>query len=290
MEQDTADIIKKVRKVEIKTRSISKHLFSGEYHSAFKGRGMSFSEVRSYQYGDDIRDIDWNVTAKTGDAHIKVYEEERELTVILLIDISGSGTFGSAQFKRDIITEIAAVLAFSATTNNDKVGAILFSDQIELYIPPSKGKKNILRIIRELIHYTPKSRKTDIEQALRYLTNVQKKRAITFLLSDFIATDFTKALQIAAKRHDIIGLHISDELERSIADIGLAPMRDAETGQYRIVDTSSADTRRAMAAAFEDKELQMVEAFRKSKSDLIDISTEDDYIKKLLSFFKGRGR
>jgi len=265
---DASDILKKVRKIEIKTRSISKQIFSGEYQSAFKGRGMSFSEVRDYHYGDDIRNIDWNVTARTGDAHIKVFEEERELTVMLLIDISQSSIFGTqAQFKNEIITELAAVIAFSASLNNDKVGAILFSDKVEKYIPPKKGRSHILRIIREILYHEAESKGTDLSIALEYLNNVQKKKAITFILSDFMVQDYETALSIATRRHDIVGMHIYDERERTMPNVGMLRSVDPETDEMVFLDTSSRKVR---------------------EKDHLSIATGEDYVKKLLKFFKRR--
>jgi len=241
---DASEILKKVRKIEIKTKGLSKHIFSGEYHSAFKGRGMSFSEVRDYHYGDDVRNIDWNVTARTGDPHIKVFEEDRELTVMLLIDISKSSVFGSIkQFKSELTAELSAVIAFSAITNNDKVGAILFTDTVEKYIPPKKGKKHILRIIREIIYFEPVSRGTKLEDAIIYLNNIQKKKAIVFILSDFMTQGYESALSIASKRHDIIGMHIYDQLEKELPNIGLVHSVDSETGARVILDTSSSKVR-----------------------------------------------
>jgi uncharacterized protein (DUF58 family) len=228
---DTRELLKKVRKIEIKTKGLSKHLFSGEYHSAFKGRGMSFSEVREYQYGDDVRSIDWNVTARTGNPHIKIFEEERELTLMLLVDVSPSCFFGTIdQFKHEVITEICAVLAFSATQNNDKVGLLLFSDDVELYIPPKKGRSHILRIIRELIHHEPQGKQTNLAIPLRYLNNVIKKRSIAFVLSDFITNGYDEALRIAAKRHDVIGVMVYDRHEKELPDAGLLDVRDRESG------------------------------------------------------------
>lgn len=288
---DAADILKKVRKIEIKTRSISKHIFSGEYHSAFKGRGMSFSEVREYTYGDDVRNIDWNVTARSGDAYIKVFEEERELTVMLLIDISGSAFFGTQEkFKNELITEISAVMAFSALNNNDKVGAILFSDQVEKYIPPSKGKKNILRIIRELIYFEPESKGTDVKVALEYLNNVQKKRSIVFIMSDFKTGAFDKGLLIASRRHDVVGMHFYDEKEKDMPNVGLLRVRDNETGELATIDTGSRKVREAIRESFLAHRNQFVETFRKTGSDTIDIKTDENYITTLLQFFKKRAK
>ncbi len=286
---DTAELLKKVRKIEIKTKGLSKHLFSGEYHSAFKGRGMSFSEVRDYQYGDDVRNIDWNVTARTGEAFIKVFEEERELTVMLLIDVSASALFGTkGQFKSEMITEIAAVIAFSASTNNDKVGAILFSDKIEKYIPPKKGKTTILHIIRELLNQDTESKATDLGLALEYFNNIQKKRSVAFLMSDFIDTGYTKALQLAARRHDLVGIHIYDNVEKSFPNVGLLRIRDAETGAIRVIDTSSKQLRERHKQWFEKHTDQFKEEFLRTGSDVLSISTDQDYVRALLGFFKRR--
>lgn len=286
---DATDILKKVRKIEIKTRSISKHIFSGEYHSAFKGRGMSFSEVRDYHYGDDVRNIDWNVTARTGDAHIKVFEEERELTVMLLIDISKSSIFGTQnQFKSDLITELAAVIAFSASINNDKVGAILFSDQIEKYIPPKKGRSHILRIIREIIYCEAKSKGTDLSVALEYLNNVQKKKAITFVLSDFMTQGYETALSIASRRHDIVGMHIYDEREMELPNIGMLRSKDPETDELVFLDTSSRKVRENYSNWFEQNFEYYNNIFNRSRADHLSITTGEDYVKKLLKFFKKR--
>lgn len=288
---DTAELLKKVRKLEIKTKGLTKQIFSGEYHSAFKGRGMSFSEVRDYQYGDDVRNIDWNVTARTGGPHVKIFEEERELTVMLLIDVSASSFFGvSSRFKSDMMTELAAVISFSAITNNDKVGAIMFSDGIEKYLPPKKGKQNILRIIRELLNLTPEKSGTNLSEALIYLNNIEKKRAIVFVLSDFMAEGYQQALTIAAKRHDIIGVHIFDEREKSLPDVGLLHVEDVETGQKRLIDTSDANIRSQYASYFESNKERFQKDFALAKSDTISISTEEDYIKAMQVFFKRRSK
>ncbi|MDF1696327.1 MAG: DUF58 domain-containing protein [Saprospiraceae bacterium] len=288
---DTTELLKKVRKIEIKTKGLSKHIFSGEYHSAFKGRGMSFSEVRDYTYGDDVRNIDWNVTARTGDTSIKVFEEERELTVMLLIDVSASALFGtSGQFKSDMITEIAAVIAFSATTNNDKVGAILFSDKIEKYIPPKKGRKTILRIIRDLINHETESKGTNLKKAFEYLNNIQKKRAIVFVLSDFMDENYEQALNIASRRHDIVGMHIYDKSEKELPNVGLMRIKDSETGKEKVIDTSMKATREEYSNWFEQHELNFKTFFNKSGSDVVSIQTDHDYVKALLKFFKKRGR
>jgi uncharacterized protein (DUF58 family) len=288
---DTSDLLKKVRKLEIKTKGLTKHIFSGEYHSAFKGRGMSFSEVRDYQYGDDVRNIDWNVTARTGGPHVKIFEEERELTVMLLIDVSASSFFGTvAAFKNEVMTEMAAVLAFSAITNNDKVGAIIFSDHIEKYLPPKKGKQNILRIIRELINLTPKQQGTNLAEALIYLNNIEKKRSITFILSDFMTDGYDQALTIAAKKHDIIGVHIHDKREEKLPDVGLIQVADAETGRQRIIDTSDPNVRAAYAKHYRFSLDKFSKNFAFAKSDTISITTEEDYIKALQIFFKRRAK
>jgi uncharacterized protein (DUF58 family) len=286
---DATEILKKIRKIEIKTKGLSKHIFSGEYHSAFKGRGMSFSEVRDYQYGDDVRNIDWNVTARTGDTHIKVFEEDRELTVMLVVDISKSSVFGSVnQFKSELIAEISAVIAFSAITNNDKVGAILFTDRVEKYIPPKKGKSHILRIIREIIYFEPQSNATNLNEALVYLNNIQKKRAIVFVLSDFMCTDYESALSVANKRHDIIGLHIYDELEKQLPDVGIIKTVDSENGQEVLLDTSSKSTRTKYNNWYHNNHNYFTNIFKRYRSDQISINTQDDYVKLLLQFFKKR--
>nr|WP_297308324.1 DUF58 domain-containing protein [uncultured Flavobacterium sp.] len=286
---ETKDILQKVRKIEIKTRRLSDHIFSGEYHTSFKGKGMSFAEVRQYQYGDDIRAIDWNVTARYNEPYIKVFEEERELTLMLMVDISGSQNFGSsAQFKNDIVTEIAATLAFSATTNNDKIGLILFSDQIELFIPPKKGKSHVLRIIRELIQFEPKSNKTNISQALEYLTKVMKKKAIVFLISDFQTQDYEKTLKIAAKKHDITGIRIYDKREKEMPNVGLVLMQDAETGEEMFVNTNDKDVRLSYAKHFDEMENYFKNIFTKSGAGTINSSVNESYVKKLLAYFKAR--
>lgn len=288
---DTAELLKKVRKIEIKTKGLSRHIFSGEYHSAFKGRGMSFSEVRDYTYGDDVRNIDWNVTARTGHPHVKVFEEERELTVVLVVDVSGSSFFGTRkQFKNDLLTELSAVLAFSALTNNDKVGAILHTDKIEKYIPPAKGKKNILRIIRELLFFEPERSGTDISVALDYLNNVQKKRAIVFVLSDFRTPPYEKSLVIAAKKHDIIGMMLYDIAEVEMPNVGLIKVRDNETGKLKTIDTSSRYVREKIKESYDEHHNRFKETFRKTGSDTIDIRTDQNYVKSLLQFFKSRSK
>ena len=286
---ETSELLKKVRKIEIKTKGISKELFSGEYHSAFKGRGMSFSEVRDYQYGDDVRNIEWNVTARTGTPHVKVFEEERELTVMLLVDVSRSAFFGThLQTRKDLITEICAVLAFSAISNNDKVGLIMFSDRICQYIPPKKGKKHILRIIRELIDIDPSGETTNVGEAIRYFSNVVKKKSICFLLSDFYSSDFEQALQVAARRHDIIGLHIFDPFERSLPRAGLIQVRDFETGKICLVDTNDKSTRENHQFQFEEKQASLSRLFSQSRADIINLETRESYIIALHRFFKKR--
>ena len=286
---DTRELLKKVRKIEIKTKGLSKHIFSGEYHSAFKGRGMSFSEVRDYQYGDDVRNIDWNVTARTGDPHIKVFEEERELTLMLLVDVSPSCAFGTIdQFKNEVITEICAVLAFSAIQNNDKVGLILFAQEVELYIPPKKGRSHILRIIRELIHHQAQGTRTDLSNPLIYLNNVIKKRCIAFVLSDFITQGYEESLRIAAKRHDVIGFKIYDPHERQLPNAGLIHVEDKETGQRRLLDTSSRRLRDAYAARFESDHEDFKRTFARSKSDTLSLQSDASYINALHQFFKRR--
>ena len=286
---ETADIIKKVRKIEIKTRGLSKQLFSGEYHSTFKGRGMSFSEVRDYHFGDDVRNIDWNVTARTGSPHVKVFEEEREMTVMLLIDVSQSSYFGTVnQLKQNIITEIAAVLAFSAIQNNDKVGVLFFSEQIEKFIPPKKGKSHILRIIRELIDFKAESNGTQIKEALRYFNNIVKKRSICFVLSDFMDQDYEEPLRIASRRHDIIGIHLYDPRDQSLPDVGLLKAIDAETQKTQWIDTGSAHTRTAYEQNFADNFQYFNSTFLKTGADTMSIRTDESYVNALMRFFKKR--
>lgn len=286
---DTRELLKKVRKIEIKTKGLTKHLFSGEYHSAFKGRGMSFSEVREYQYGDDVRNIDWNVTARTGDAHIKVFEEERELTVMLMVDVSPSCFYGTGdRFKHELITELCAVLAFSAIQNNDKVGLLLFAEEIELFIPPKKGKKHILRIIRELIYHEPSGKKTDLSVALMYVNNVIKKKCIAFVLSDFITESYNDALRIASKRHDVIGCRVYDKSEHELPKAGLVKVRDSETGAEMLLDTSSRAVREYYKRSFEDNVRSFKSNFARSKSDVLMMEAGASYIHVLHQFFKRR--
>tara|TARA_R110002051_G_scaffold124451_2_gene197696 strand:- start:39671 stop:40537 length:867 start_codon:yes stop_codon:yes gene_type:complete len=287
---DTKELLKKVRKIEIKTRRLSDHIFGGEYHSTFKGRGMTFSEVRQYQFGDDVRNIDWNVTARYNEPFIKVFEEERELTMMLVADVSGSEFFGTdKQFKNEIVTEIAATLAFSAMQNNDKIGLILFTDEIELYIPPKKGKFHVLRIIRELLEFKPKSKKTDIAQAIKFLSSVMKKKAIVFVLSDFMADDYEKTMKIAANKHDITGIRIYDQREETIPSIGMVQMEDEETGEVVLVNTSSKKVRNNYNAYYRGRVDYYRETFRRSGAGVIDVRTDDSYVKKLLGYFKRRG-
>ncbi len=288
-EIQTSELLKKVRKIEIKTRGLTRQIFAGEYHSAFKGRGVTFSEVREYQYGDDTRDIDWNVTARFNRPYIKTYEEERELTVMLLIDVSGSRNFGSvASLKKNIITEVAAVLSFSAIFNNDKIGVMFFSDKIEKYIPPKKGRKHILHIIRELIEYKPESPKTDLNESLKYLTNIIKKKCTAFLISDFICPDFESSLRIAAKKHDIVALKVFDNRERVLTDIGLAQFRDPESGETLWVDTSLGRVRKKYTQSWDDREQQIHNLFTRYSIDFTRLNTAEDYVKPLMLLFKKR--
>ncbi len=287
---ETSELLKKVRQIEIKTRGLSRNIFAGQYHSAFKGRGMAFSEVREYQFGDDTRDIDWKVTARYVRPYVKVFEEERELTVMLLIDVSGSKDFGTvSQMKRDVTTEIAATLAFSAIQNNDKIGVIFFSDKIEKFIPPQKGRRHILYIIRELIDFRPDDRQTDINQALKYLTNAIKKRCTAFLLSDFIDRgNYRDALTIANRKHDIVAIQVYDRRETELPAVGLMKVCDAETGQERWIDSSSKRVREAYRTWWDKRQAEMNAAFQKSRIDAVSIRTEDDYVKALLALFDKR--
>lgn len=286
----TAEILKRVRRIEIKTRGLSNHIFAGEYHSAFKGRGMSFSEVREYQPGDDVKSIDWNVTARLRTPYVKVFEEERELILMLLVDISGSSLFGTQErLKRNLITEISAVLSFSAATNNDKVGVIFFSDRVEKFIPPKKGRSHILRIIRELIALEPDGNDgTNVAAALEYLNQVQKKRAITFLISDFISGPYEKPLQLAARKHDLVGVQVYDKYDRELPDIGLVQVADSETGQQVWMDSSDKSVRANYQHKFEQHKKYCQQAFRKSGASLLSVKTDDDYVKALQAFFMNR--
>jgi len=289
---ETSELIKRVRRIEIKTRGLSRNIFAGEYHSAFKGRGMAFSEVREYQFGDDVRNIDWNVTARYNKPFVKIYEEERELTVMLLIDASGSREFGSMdKLKKNVITEISAILAFSAIQNNDKIGVIFFTDKIEKFIPPKKGRSHILRIISELIDFEPEARGTDISGAIRYLTNAIKKRCTAFIISDFIQkeTALENALSIANNRHDIVALRIYDERETELPNIGMVKLKDAETGNYSWIDTSDRKAREIYRKWWNDLSAQLDNSFQKSRVDYVNISSNHDYVKSLISLFKKRG-
>ncbi len=286
----TAEILKRVRHIEIKTKGLSNHIFAGEYHSAFKGRGMSFSEVREYTPGDDVKFIDWNVTARFSHPFVKVFEEERELIVMLLVDVSGSSLFGTTQrLKRELITELSAVLSFSAATNNDKVGVIFFSDKIEKFIPPKKGRSHILRIIRELITLEPEQKAgTNIKVALEYLNQVQKKKSITFVMSDFISQPYEQALNLASRKHDVVGIQVYDKHDRELPQAGLVQMMDAESGNMQWVDTDDKQVRNHYANSFDQHKKYCVQAFRKAGAQLMDIRTDADYVKELQTFFKAR--
>ncbi len=288
---DSTELLKRVRQIEIKTRGLSNHIFAGEYHSAFKGRGMAFSEVREYQYGDDVRNIDWNVTARMNKPYIKVFEEERENTVVLLVDVSGSREFGTrTRFKKNLITEMAATLAFSTIQNNDKIGVIFFSDSVEHFIPPKKGKKHVLHIIRELLTFQPQNRGTNIGEALRYMTGAIRKRCTAFLISDFLAdTDFEMPLRIAGHKHDIIALRIADRRETELPDVGLMLLADAETGRQMWVDTSDDATRKAYALNALKREKDTDAVFKRCAIDNVSVFTDDDYVKSLMGLFRKRG-
>ncbi|MBO7442680.1 MAG: DUF58 domain-containing protein [Bacteroidaceae bacterium] len=287
---EATELINRVRRIEIKTRGLSNNIFAGEYHSAFKGRGMAFSEVREYQYGDDVRDIDWNVTARFHRPYIKVYEEERELTVMLMIDVSGSLEFGTVkQLKKDMVAEIAATLAFSAIQNNDKIGVIFFSDKIEKFIPPKKGRKHILYIIRELLDFQPTSRRTNIGAALEYLTNVMKRRCTAFILSDFLdKADFQNAMTIANRKHDMVAVQVYDRRLAELPSVGLIRVKDAETGAEQWIDTSSKAVRKAHHEWWVNKQLQLGEMFTKSNVDVVSVRTDQDYVKALMNLFAKR--
>ena len=287
---ETVDLLKKVRQIEIKTRGLSSNIFAGQYHSAFKGRGMAFAEVRKYQYGDDIRDIDWNVTARFNRPYVKVFEEERELTVMLLVDVSGSLEFGTVkQMKKDMVTEIAATLAFSAIQNNDKIGVIFFSDRIEKFIPPKKGRKHILYIIRELIEFQPQSRTTNLKVGLEYLTRVMKRRCTAFMLSDFIdRNDFSNALTIANRKHDLVAMQIYDRRAEELPPVGLMKVRDAETGHEQWIDTSSKAVRKAHHTWWVNQQQRLSEWFAKSSVDSVSVRTDQDYVKALMALFAKR--
>ena len=287
---ETSEIIKKVRKIEIKTRGLSSNIFAGQYHSAFKGRGMAFSEVREYQFGDDVRDIDWNVTARFHRPYVKVFEEERELTVMLLIDVSGSLDFGTQkQMKRDMVTEIAATIAFSAIQNNDKIGVVFFSDRIEKYIPPKKGRKHILYIIREMLDFQPESKRTDVKQAVEFLSSVQKRRTTAFILSDFYVRDeFQQSLQICNRKHDVVAIQVYDQRARELPDVGLMKVVDAETGHEQYVDTGSKALRQAYRKYWNSRQSQLEETFNKSNVDHVSVATNEDFVKALMMLFKQR--
>lgn len=287
---ETVDLLKKVRQIEIKTRGLSSNIFAGQYHSAFKGRGMAFAEVREYQFGDDIRDIDWNVTARFNRSYVKVFEEERELTVMLLVDVSGSLEFGTVkQMKKDMVTEIAATLAFSAIQNNDKIGVIFFSDRIEKFIPPKKGRKHILYIIRELIEFQPQSRSTNLKVGLEYLTRVMKRRCTAFMLSDFIdRNDFSNALTIANRKHDLVAMQVYDRRAEELPPVGLMKVRDAETGHEQWIDTSSKAVRRAHHTWWVNQQQRLNECFAKSSVDSVSVRTDQDYVKALMALFAKR--
>ena len=284
---ETKELLKKVRKIEIKTKRLSNHIFGGEYHSTFKGRGMTFSEVRQYQYGDDVRAIDWNVTARYNEPYIKVFEEERELTMMLMVDVSGSEFFGTQeQFKKDTVTEIAATLAFSAIQNNDKVGLILFSSEVELYIPPKKGKSHVLRIIRELIEFKPKSKQTNISEAFKFLSNIMKKRAIVFMLSDFMDDNYERTLKIAGNKHDVTGIRVYDKHDEEIPNLGMVPMLDAETNNVSLINTSSKSVRRNYKVNALRLSDYFLSTFKKSGAGTINTRVDESYVKKLLGYFK----
>ena len=287
---ETSEIIKKVRKIEIKTRGLSSNIFAGQYHSAFKGRGMAFSEVREYQFGDDVRDIDWNVTARFHRPYVKVFEEEREMTVMLLIDVSGSLDFGTKkQMKRDMVTEIAATIAFSAIQNNDKIGVVFFSDRIEKYIPPKKGRKHILYIIREMLDFQPESKRTDVKQAVEFLSSVQKRRTTAFILSDFyVRNEFLQSLQICNRKHDVVAIQVYDQRARELPDVGLMKVVDAETGHEQYVDTGSKTLRQAYHKYWKNRQAQLEDTFNKSNVDHVSVATNEDFVKALMMLFKQR--
>ncbi|MFN8239522.1 MAG: DUF58 domain-containing protein [Bacteroidales bacterium] len=286
---EATELLRKVRRIEIKTRGLSRHIFAGEYHSAFKGRGIAFSEVREYQYGDDVRNIDWNVTARFNHPYVKVYEEERELTVVLMIDVSGSGNFGSSvNFKRDLITEISAVLSFSAISNNDKIGILFFTDRVEKFIPPQKGRSHILRVIRELIDYKPSGKGSDLNEPLRYLTNALKKRATAFIISDFRLPSFEESLRIASNKHDIGAIKIYDPLEMELPDVGMIRTLDPESGEEKWIDSSSRRVREIYSTWWKNHNETLETIFLKCGVDYTGISTREDYVKPLVRFFKQR--
>jgi uncharacterized protein (DUF58 family) len=285
------EILKKVRRLEISTRGLVNEVFSGEYHSVFKGRGMNFSEVREYQYGDDIRSIDWNVTARVGAPYVKLHEEERELTVMLVVDVSASGDFGTHErMKGEIAVEICALLAFSAIKNNDKVGLIVFSDRIEKFVPPRKGRRHVLRVLRELLFFEPEGRGTDIGMALEYLTRVTRRRAVAFLVSDFLSSDYRRELAVAGRRHDVIAIHVTDRREVELPPVGFVEFEDAESGENVLINTSGADFRDALAQRGEVARASLIKMFRSTKVDSIEIRTDRDYVDPLMRFFRQRAR
>jgi uncharacterized protein (DUF58 family) len=287
---ESGELIRKVRKIEIRTKALSQHIFSGQYHSAFKGLGMAFSEVRQYGYGDDVRFIDWNVTARFNQPYVKIFEEERELTVMLLIDVSGSNLFGTRnQFKSELITELAAVLSFSAINNNDKVGVIFFSDRVEKFIPPKKGRSHTLRIISELVNYTPSQSRTDISEAFRYLTNAIKKKCTAFIISDFLNANYEQALRIAANKHDVVALHIMDRGEALLPDLGLIHVKDPETGKFFLADTSDQAVRKTHYNWWQNQQRQNNEIFRRNGVDVASLYTDRDYVRALIELFQKRG-
>ena len=288
---ETSELLKKVRHIEIKTRGLSRNIFAGQYHSAFKGRGMAFSEVREYQYGDDVRDIDWNVTARYNKPYVKVFEEERELTVMLLVDVSASRNFGAVgEAKREMMAEVAATIAFSAIQNNDKIGMIFFSDKIEKFIPPKKGRKHILYIIRELIDFQPESTGTNISLALEYMTNAIKKRCTTFLISDFVdGNDYKNALSIANRKHDVVAVQVYDKRESELPNVGLMKMQDSERGEEKWIDTSSKRVRDTYSQWWSQRQDRVLDAARKSRVDITAIATDEDYVLALMNLFKHRG-
>ncbi len=286
---DTKELLKKVRKIEIRTRRLSNHVFGGEYHSAFKGHGMTFSEIRQYQFGDDVRNIEWNVTARYNEPYVKVFEEERELTLMLAVDVSGSEAFGTKEsLKKEIVTEIAATLAFSATQNNDKIGLLLFTDRVELFIPPKKGRAHVLRIIRELLEFKPQNTQTNLSNALQFMQNMLKKRAIVFILSDFMTDDYEHALKIMGNKHDLTGIRVYDRHEKSMPNIGMVQMQDAETGQFMLVNTGSANVRKNYATYYNERVNYFQNTFNKSRAGVLSLQVGENYVKKLLGYFKRR--
>ena len=285
------EILRKVRRIEITTRGLVDQVFSGEYHSVFKGRGINFAEVREYDYGDDIRTIDWNVTARTGTPHVKIFEEERELTVMLLVDVSASGDFGTRErMKGDLAVEVCSLLAFSAIKNNDKVGLIIFSDRVEKFVPPRKGRRHVLRVLREMLYHEPAGRTTDLGAALEYLSRIIRRRAVVFVVSDFVSKPFEKALGVAGRRHDVVALRVRDRRESELPPIGLVELEDAETGERIVVDTSNRDFRAAFASRGEEARAAQDRTFRRSKVDVVDLGPGRPYLRPLMRFFEERGR